>query len=203
MHSRVVSQRLGLMKGWTGANRAKGAKRGDTEDRDAKLKCDLCDLEDTRDHFICTCLCDNLQTIRDGTIRELNSYIKAMRSVRSREEIQLAEAYRAFALEDINGWRAWLGQLTFDILSLLKSKCPSLAANRTVSWQTKRDLRKTAQQVGSILASGARALWKRRQELIAERVSLSKVVKKIYRRPQPKDPKAYRTRSSISITSYT
>ena len=58
MHSRVVSQRLGLMKGWTGANRAKGAKRGDTEDRDAKLKCDLCDLEDTRDHFICTCLCD-------------------------------------------------------------------------------------------------------------------------------------------------
>ena len=47
LKSRVVGQRLGLMKGWFGANRVKSAIPDDEDDFQETLKCELCTCDDT------------------------------------------------------------------------------------------------------------------------------------------------------------
>ena len=44
------------------------------------------------DHYLTTCIANDLQTIRNNTVYELNKYVADMRGVRTNTEIQLAKA---------------------------------------------------------------------------------------------------------------
>ena len=167
----VTWQRICYDKGWTGRNRLKGAPSDATQDeRDQLSTCELCDDDECLDHILRYCLHKDLPKIRNETIAALSTYITDLRNDKKRtnDELLLAEALRDVANPTGNGfhegWRAWTGQWTPKLINQLANKYPILSEPST---DLCNRLRRTALQVGKILAVGARAIWAARCAAIA------------------------------------
>ena len=175
MSSCVTWQRISYDKGWTGRNRLKGVDEDASHDeRDAISKCNLCDFDEDMDHTLRYCLNAELDTIRIETIAALSTLIIQIHHDKNR--ILLEEKF-AEALRDIatpsgkgyhEGWRAWTGQWTPHLITQLYLKFP---LDDNLSQDHKQRLKRTALQVGTILAQGARAIW----ASICRQISLQKL----------------------------
>ena len=152
----VTWQRICYDKGWTGRNRLKGAADDATQDeRDQLSVCTLCDEDECLDHILRYCLYKELPKIRDDTIASLTTFITELRNdkTRSNDELLLAEAMREVATPQgtgyHEGWRAWTGQWTPNLISQLADRLP---LPDDPSQDLCKRLRRTSLQVGTISA---------------------------------------------------
>ena len=165
-----ISQRVSYMKDWSGRNRAKTCAPSSltSEEEEQWPNCELCHQPDDEAHLLCHCEHDTVIKLRDKLKTALNKYIVELTVLHKRPTIvvKLAEAIREFAWKDFNGWRAFRGHWTPDARQTLIQHVPELTQRQTN--KTLQLLRKTAKDVGILLANLAKDTWAARCKHVAD-----------------------------------
>ena len=165
-----VSQRVSYLKDWSGRNRSKSAVPHSLSPEEAEQwqNCELCHQPDDEAHLPCHCLHDTIVKLRDKTKTRLNKYITELYMLHKRPlvAIKLAEAMRTYAWTNYYGWRAFRGHWTPDAREALLSLVPELA--QTYKKATLQILRKTAKDVGILLATLAKDTWAARCKHVSD-----------------------------------
>ena len=178
MSHRVVWQRISYDKGWHGGNQAKAVHRDATHDEHfAVAKCPFCNEYDSLDHIFRYCQHSDLPELRTAVFHELSEAITAIRGDKRCTQLNydLAVSMRDMASTPLplptlslglhDGWQLWCGMWTHAHRQDLASR---LMIHLPLSDQAKISLRRTGKQIGTILARGAWALWKRRCQLASK-----------------------------------
>ena len=158
------------MKDWSGRNRSKTCAPPSltSEEEEQWPNCELCHQPDDEAHLPCHCGHDTVIKLRDKLKTALNKYIVELTVLYKRPTIvvKLAEAIREFAWKDFNGWRAFRGHWTPDARQTLIQHVPELTQRQ--SNKTLQLLRKTAKDVGTLLANLAKDTWAARCKHVAD-----------------------------------
>ena len=139
-----------------------------SEEEEQWPNCELCHQPDDEAHLPCHCGHDTVIKLRDKLKTALNKYIVELTVLYKRPTIvvKLAEAIREFAWKDFNGWRAFRGHWTPDARQTLIQHVPELTQRQ--SNKTLQLLRKTAKDVGTLLANLAKDTWAARCKHVAD-----------------------------------
>jgi hypothetical protein len=159
-------------KGWHGGNRAK-AKRPEGVEQEDWIGCGDCKLPDSQDHWVRKCREEPFRAIRNRVKDQVQEQLQDIifekgNRQKTRDLFNICSEIVEYALHKPGGEQVWLGILPAELIDSIEPRMSITKLPRNKMSEPNR-WRRTIKRLMQTLVTGARELWKRKEDARRDR----------------------------------